>query len=588
MKIRTSLKIVRNAWWIFFVTLLIAAFLLRYNISLPMTYSETVEGYTAYSLIKEGKDIYGGLPSINYFSEGDYFSGSAIYLRIPFVLFNGLNNLSIRLPTILAGILSLISFWLWVSSIPVFKGNSRIKIASVVLYAFSFWVIQINLFKLDLSLSLFFLYLGLYFINLKKIAISSILLIAAVICSYITAPFVTGLVLYLSKQYKLTRSSLILFLPIIAIVLVLIVDSNFTSFIKQKSLLSELDPRNYLWRIDRRLAYSYEESAPFSELGFFIDRITHNKIGYGFNNLFSSIITSVNFEGLTSSFQSSQILKKDPHNFYGLPYLAILEIPLIFWGIVLAFKKNYRHLLTLFFLSLSNSIFFPFTPNSFFFSLPFLLIFEGMAILRIFEWLKDENIKKYFGFLNLKVPSRFQNMNIFSTWFFPLPAWGGVAILVAIFIQSQLVFQDLFRYHQNQWMMRSDLVHNLIWEYIKSPGDYSLITVTDRLENPAYYYYYYKVPPPSEIVGSLKIDKNNSRITKSSNVEFYSFKYYEDDRKKDQIWIGYPAEFKGKNNDFEKTEVFDGGVADRIRGLSLGDKEWGDELWIVKTKFKDE
>lgn len=59
MKIRTSLKIVRNAWWIFFDILLTAAFSLRYNISLPITYSEAVEGYTAYSLVKEGKDIYG-------------------------------------------------------------------------------------------------------------------------------------------------------------------------------------------------------------------------------------------------------------------------------------------------------------------------------------------------------------------------------------------------------------------------------------------------------------------------------------------------------------------------------------------------
>ena len=46
------------------------------------------------------------------------------------------------------------------------------------------------------------------------------------------------------------------------------------------------------------------------------------------------------------------------------------------------------------------------------------------------------------------------------------------------------------------------------------------------------------------------------------------------------------GEFVGRNRDFEKvTNVFDGEIFKRIKGVKQEDRFIGNELWFVKTRF---
>ena len=60
-------------------------------------------GYNAYSILKTGRDEYGELLPMVFKSFGDYKPGFYVYLTVPFVAVLGLNEWSVRLPSVIAG-----------------------------------------------------------------------------------------------------------------------------------------------------------------------------------------------------------------------------------------------------------------------------------------------------------------------------------------------------------------------------------------------------------------------------------------------------------------------------------------------------
>jgi 4-amino-4-deoxy-L-arabinose transferase-like glycosyltransferase len=91
------------------VILLILGFGLRFynvqNVPPGLTWDEAALGYNAYSLLKTGKDEYGAVLPLNLKSFGDYKPALYAYLDIPFVAVFGLNELAVRLPSVLAGVI---------------------------------------------------------------------------------------------------------------------------------------------------------------------------------------------------------------------------------------------------------------------------------------------------------------------------------------------------------------------------------------------------------------------------------------------------------------------------------------------------
>ena len=101
--------------WILFLILALAAFLRFYQLGInppSLDWDETAEGYNAYSILKTGRDEYGKFLPVIFKSFGDYKPGLYVYVDVPFIAALGLNEVSTRLPSALAGILSVYLIYL--------------------------------------------------------------------------------------------------------------------------------------------------------------------------------------------------------------------------------------------------------------------------------------------------------------------------------------------------------------------------------------------------------------------------------------------------------------------------------------------
>lgn len=83
----------------------------------PLLWDEAALGYNAYSIIQTSHDEYGQLLPLIFKSFGDYKPGLYVYLAIPFIKIFGLNEISVRLPSILLGSLLPIFLYLLIKKI---------------------------------------------------------------------------------------------------------------------------------------------------------------------------------------------------------------------------------------------------------------------------------------------------------------------------------------------------------------------------------------------------------------------------------------------------------------------------------------
>ncbi len=90
-----------------FLTLLLRLFLITKSPA-RLTHDEMSLGYNAYSVLKTGKDEWGHKLPLIFRAFGDYKLPAYIYSAIPFIATFGLNDFSVKLPSILSGILIVI------------------------------------------------------------------------------------------------------------------------------------------------------------------------------------------------------------------------------------------------------------------------------------------------------------------------------------------------------------------------------------------------------------------------------------------------------------------------------------------------
>lgn len=94
---------------ILFVVLAVAFFLRIYNISQnppSLNWDEVSLGYNAYSVLESAKDEWGKTLPVIFQAYGDYKLPVYVYVLLPFVSIFGLNEFSVRLPSVLAGTLT--------------------------------------------------------------------------------------------------------------------------------------------------------------------------------------------------------------------------------------------------------------------------------------------------------------------------------------------------------------------------------------------------------------------------------------------------------------------------------------------------
>lgn len=162
MKSNTKTKIILTI-------IVLVSFFIRiiYSQKIPLLWDEAALGYNAYSVAQTGHDEYGQFLPLIFKSFGDYKPGLYVYLCLPFIKIFGLNEIAVRLPSIILGSLLPLFVYLLIKEINP-KSHHVALIASLILafnpYNIHFsrgaWETNILTCELVLACFLFYRYLN--------------------------------------------------------------------------------------------------------------------------------------------------------------------------------------------------------------------------------------------------------------------------------------------------------------------------------------------------------------------------------------------------------------------------------------------
>lgn len=165
------MNLIKNTKFLLFL-IVVLGFLLRFvgleSNPPSLNWDEVSHGYNAYSILKTGMDEWGQkFPLSNFRAYGDYPLPLNLYLTIPFILFFGLTEFSIRIPHVLLGTLTILTTFYLAWGL---TKNRNISILSALLVAVSPWTLFTSRFVLQSNLSIFLLTLSIaLFLNRNSI-----------------------------------------------------------------------------------------------------------------------------------------------------------------------------------------------------------------------------------------------------------------------------------------------------------------------------------------------------------------------------------------------------------------------------------
>lgn len=111
-----------------------------------LSIDEVSFGYSAYSILKTGRDEYGVFMPLTFQSTGDYKNPVPIYLMVLPVMLFGLNEFSVRLPNVLIGTLGIIIFYLLFQRL---LNDRKIALVGTFLASISAWHIYFSRYAYD-------------------------------------------------------------------------------------------------------------------------------------------------------------------------------------------------------------------------------------------------------------------------------------------------------------------------------------------------------------------------------------------------------------------------------------------------------
>lgn len=188
---------------VIFILIMTAAFLSRsqfLDLS-PHTvgFDEAALGYNAYSLLKTGKDEHGRGYSISLASFNDYKPALYAYLSFPFIQTMGLNQVSTRLVSALAG--TLIFIFLFLLGSRYFGRNFVLGLFLMALFFLQPWGLHYSRTAFESNLSVFFFTGGALFVlwgQKRKHQLATIVFLLLAMYSYHAARLAAPIFLFLS------------------------------------------------------------------------------------------------------------------------------------------------------------------------------------------------------------------------------------------------------------------------------------------------------------------------------------------------------------------------------------------------------
>ncbi len=541
--------------WLLALILLLAAVLRFYHLgSNPpsLHWDETAIGYNAYSILKTGRDEYGQLMPLIFKSFGDYKPGLYIYLTVPSVALFGLNELAVRLPSALAGVLTV---WLLYQLVVFLFKNKRLALWVALTLAFSPWHLQFSRGAWEANLALFLTLGGIYcFIRAQKQAVKWLYLAAlsfgGAVLAYqggkmIVPLLILGLLIAFGKKVKslpkkhLLTAAGLLFLISLPILTALVTGGG--GRLKVMSVFSYPRPETEVNQIleednGNQFLFSLFHSEPLA--------LARGVLGRYFNHFSGKFLF---FEGDWSSARHS------------LPYMGALyylDFVFLLAGLVYLIKLKFPGKNFIWYWLLISPLPAAFSRDaiqsvrSLNMVLP-LMIIVGCGLFQVFEWLKKQRR----------------------------------IILAAGFLVLAMGYLWCFVYYLDQYYLHYPLDSSQYWQYgykqvinkvYPLKDDYQRIVFTQKDGQPYIYWLFYTQYSPSDYQKQAKLTENQwgdvGQVEKLDNIEFRKI-YWPSDRSLGQsLFIGTEEELplKDINPDqaiiLEEVKFLNGQLAFRVVG----------------------
>ena len=540
-------------------SILILAFLLRvYQITdYPAGFSpdEAGQGYTAYSLLKTGKDEWGQAFPLAPRSYGDYRAPLYTYLTVPSVAIFGLNEFSVRFPAVIFGSLAVLVVYL--VTIELFAkqnvfDSKKLALLSAFLLAISPWHISLSRGAFEPNLPTLLLPLGIWAflrgLEAKKYMLFSGLLFGLSLFSYYSARVIAPVLLFFLVIWKIPRDQWIGFVKkytlAVAVFVLFLFTALSTSFLGGNTRVADVaifSPTGGWGAVaDRR----YE--AVLQGLQDELARLFSNKVSYTLGQFINNYLSYLSPQFLFTNGAGESTYGLSP----GIGLLYLIELPMFIAGLIIFTKPGtgFAGKLIIFWLLIS------FIPAA-------LAKGPGYAANRAALAMPAIQIISAVGTLAcLSLISKYRNIK----------AQKLLNCFVVALLVSLVFFLESYFYHapvQNSRFMSYGWRQAV--EYLKSTeGEYSQIVVSKRFSEPQIYVAFYNQLDPKvvqdasrdwlryEAEGKLFVDQLGEY--KLGKYVFKTFDYKLESSLDSVLFVGQPQDFP-QNIVAQKTVYYPGG-----------------------------
>ncbi len=461
--------------------LFLAAFLRLYRLGHypPLNADEAAIGYNAWSILKTGRDEHGGFLPLHFKSFGDYKPGGYFYVVLPFVGFLGLNEWAVRLPSVLAGILTV---WLVYQLAKLLWKNEKLGLIWAFVLTISPWHIHFSRGGWESNFALFLIILGVYFFY--KFLSTRLIKYFILHTSY----FILSLYIYHSAR---------IIAPVLFLGLVLF---NWKFFWQSRKQI--IAPLVFGFLLLIPLVFSFLKggaSSRFSGVGLFAD---------------------------TGPFwRVNELLNQ--HEGKGFPFVRLIHNRFIIYGISFA-QKYFSHFNGQFLFIDGDDV-----PRSKVPDMGVMHLFEvGFLILGIWFWLRGKRKYKYLPFLLLitgplasamtfQAPSALRSLPMVVPLTF-FVSYGIINIinllnkkfaklticylLSIIYLFSLCYWQDRYFTHYLKRFPSAWPDFRPVANWVKNNGDqYEKICITGNYDQPYILALFYLQYPPEKIQKEIKL-----------------------------------------------------------------------------------
>lgn len=288
------MKIFKNTKLLLVLILTLAVLLrLPFLGQLPfgLTIDEAGQGYSAYSILKTGRDEWGDFLPLNPRGFGDYKPPLFMYLLVPSVAVFGLSEFAVRLPSALAGILTV---WIMFFLVRDLLKDRKLALIAGFLMAIAPWHVYQTRLGWESNIGLLFFCLGLWFFikGLPKgyLLIFSALSFGLSAMSYhsfklLSPLMLAGLIIIFWKLFrKIERKNLISCASVLIIFVIILGYGFIFSGAGRRASDQSVFKEENLGQL-RQIQYNDKLPQPFGRIlnnkyEFFLSKVTDNYLGY--------------------------------------------------------------------------------------------------------------------------------------------------------------------------------------------------------------------------------------------------------------------------------------------------------------------